>query len=205
MTPNIGSADINIGDPNEHVAAGDGLFELASCHNHYHFRHYATYELIGANGYVWKAAKRGSACSTRIESCVFRPASEVAAVQELRRRWHPRQSGHQPRVGRHVSLLPRRPVSSSSMAGTVSPWFRPATTASGSRSIPIYGRTRRGLPLHRHARLLSPAAESDYTNNVTVVPIYIPAHPGRQGSGPLAGDTTPTVENDCHDENVKKK
>ena len=47
MTPNIGSADIRIGDPNVHVAAGDGLFEFASCHSHYHFRHYALYELVG--------------------------------------------------------------------------------------------------------------------------------------------------------------
>lgn len=59
MTPNIGSADIYIGDPNVHVAANDGLFEFAGCHHHYHFRHYAIYELVGANGYVWKAAKRG--------------------------------------------------------------------------------------------------------------------------------------------------
>lgn len=59
MTPNIGSADIRIGDPNVHVAAGDGLFEFATCHQHYHFRHYALYELVGANGYVWRAAKRG--------------------------------------------------------------------------------------------------------------------------------------------------
>jgi hypothetical protein len=46
MTPNIGSADINLGDPNKHIAANDGLYEFASCHNHYHFRHYATYELV---------------------------------------------------------------------------------------------------------------------------------------------------------------
>src|SRR5215213_5901934 len=59
MTPNIGSADIRLGDPNDHVAADDGLYELATCHRHYHFRHYALYELVGANNYVWKAAQRG--------------------------------------------------------------------------------------------------------------------------------------------------
>src|SRR5262245_48230235 len=32
MTPNIGDADIFLGDPNEHVAAGDGLYEFATCH-----------------------------------------------------------------------------------------------------------------------------------------------------------------------------
>src|SRR6266850_4767926 len=59
-TPNIGDADIFIGDPNVHVAAGDGLFEFATCHNHYHFRHYATYDLISANdGRIWRSAKRG--------------------------------------------------------------------------------------------------------------------------------------------------
>ena len=68
MTPNTGNRDIFVSDPNEHVAADDGLFELATCHNHYHFRHYALYELVDPRtGQVWRAAKRAaSACSTRI-------------------------------------------------------------------------------------------------------------------------------------------
>src|SRR5262249_7738791 len=57
-TPNIGDADLAVGDPNQHL--NDGLFEFATCHNHYHFRHYALYQLIDARtGAVWKAAKRG--------------------------------------------------------------------------------------------------------------------------------------------------
>src|SRR6266540_711327 len=57
-TPNIGDADLVVGDPNQHVS--DGLFEFATCHNHYHFRHYALYELIDpATGFLWRAAKRG--------------------------------------------------------------------------------------------------------------------------------------------------
>ena len=60
MTPNIGDTDISLGDPNAHVAAGDGLYEFATCHNHYHFRHYALYELVDPrSGFVWRAAKRG--------------------------------------------------------------------------------------------------------------------------------------------------
>src|SRR5215204_7535319 len=60
MTPNTGNKDIFVGDPNDHVAAGDGLFELAVCHNHYHFRHYALYELVDPRtGQGWRAAKRG--------------------------------------------------------------------------------------------------------------------------------------------------
>src|SRR5215831_8917590 len=59
-TPNIGTADVNLGDPNAHIAAGDGLYEYATCHRHFHFRHYTLYELIDpATGFVWRAAKRG--------------------------------------------------------------------------------------------------------------------------------------------------
>src|SRR5215467_10829740 len=60
MTPNVGDTDIALGDPNAHVLANDGLYEFATCHQHYHFRHYAKYELIDpATGFVWRAAKRG--------------------------------------------------------------------------------------------------------------------------------------------------
>jgi len=59
-TPNIGTADVFVGDPLAHVAANDGMFEYALCHDHYHFRHYATYELISVEtGAVVRAAKRG--------------------------------------------------------------------------------------------------------------------------------------------------
>jgi hypothetical protein len=59
-TPNIGDADNFIGNPREHFAANDGLFELDLCHGHFHFKHYATYRLIDATtGQVWRAAKRG--------------------------------------------------------------------------------------------------------------------------------------------------
>jgi len=59
-TPNIGNADVFIGNPLDHVAANDGMFEFATCHNHFHFRHYTLYELVDpATGKVWRAAKKG--------------------------------------------------------------------------------------------------------------------------------------------------
>jgi hypothetical protein len=66
-TPNIGDADVFVGNPVEHMDPNgdgdtsdqDGMFEFASCHNHYHFQHYATYRLLGMNGMEWKSAKRG--------------------------------------------------------------------------------------------------------------------------------------------------
>jgi hypothetical protein len=59
-TPNIGDADNFIGNPREHFAANDGLFELDTCHGHFHFKNYATYKLIDVTtGKVWRSAKRG--------------------------------------------------------------------------------------------------------------------------------------------------
>ena len=59
-TPNIGDADNFIGNPRDHYAANDGLFELDTCHGHFHFKNYATYKLIDEKtGQVWRSAKRG--------------------------------------------------------------------------------------------------------------------------------------------------
>lgn len=71
-TPNIGDADVYVGDPLKHMdpngdgsfADSDGMFEFASCHQHFHFRNYARYSLIekvGANGEgrTWRTAKKG--------------------------------------------------------------------------------------------------------------------------------------------------
>jgi len=67
-TPNIGDADVFIGSPWAHMdpngdgsfADSDGLFEESLCHGHFHFRNYATYQLIDAQtGKVYRARKNG--------------------------------------------------------------------------------------------------------------------------------------------------
>ena len=71
-TPNIGDADVFIGDPRGHIdpngdgdfADSDGLFDFAACHNHFHYRRYATYELFQVNsdnslGPAMRASKIG--------------------------------------------------------------------------------------------------------------------------------------------------
>src|SRR5436190_1411928 len=66
-TPNIGQGDVFVGSPLAHMDPNgdgnyndqDGLFELATCHGHFHFQHYATYRLVDASGKEWKSAKRG--------------------------------------------------------------------------------------------------------------------------------------------------
>ena len=69
---NLGDADLYVGDPLAHMdpngdgsfADQDGLFEFASCHAHFHFRNYATYEILRVNpdgslGAPVQARKRG--------------------------------------------------------------------------------------------------------------------------------------------------
>ena len=69
---NIGDADLYVGDPLAHMDPNgdgdysdqDGLFEFASCHAHFHFRNYATYEILpvladGSLGPAVQARKRG--------------------------------------------------------------------------------------------------------------------------------------------------
>jgi hypothetical protein len=71
-TPNRGDADVAIGDPRTHIdpngdgnfADSDGLYELDGCHGHFHFRNYATYEMLpvaadGTVGASVMARKRG--------------------------------------------------------------------------------------------------------------------------------------------------
>ena len=72
LVNNVGDADLYVGDPLAHMdpngdgnfADQDGLFEFASCHAHFHFRNYATYEILRVNadgslGSPVQARKRG--------------------------------------------------------------------------------------------------------------------------------------------------
>jgi hypothetical protein len=205
MTPNIGSADIRIGDPNDHVAANDGLFEFASCHQHYHFRHYATYELVGQNGFVWKAAKRGfcmldtdpnpayfgqPAKAPQFRSC---GASGIPGNQGITAGWA--DTYRFTLAGQYFVLdggdgQPPVPPGNYLVRITVNPPF----VAKRGEACPF-------KDLNGQCHQLP---ESDYTNNVTQVPIFIPAHPGREGAGPLAGNNEATAGSDCHDGSASK-
>ncbi len=48
FTPNIGSRDMAMGVPSNHP----DLFHYSDCHDHYHFDHYAGYELLDGSGVV---------------------------------------------------------------------------------------------------------------------------------------------------------
>jgi hypothetical protein len=199
MTPNIGTADVHIGDPNVHVAANDGLFEFASCHQHYHFRHYALYELIGANGKVWRAAKRGF-CMLDTDP-------------------NPAYYGQAPRAGQYRSC---GAIGIPGNQGVTAGWADTYRfTLAGQYFVLDGGDGQAPVPSgnYRIRITVNPAftaakgepcpatdtngkchqiAEGDYSNNSVEVPVFVPSHPGREGAGPLAGNTEAALEDRCH-------
>ena len=207
MTPNIGTAAIHIGDPAAHFEADDGLFELATCHGHLHFRHYALYELLGENGSVWRAAKRGF--------CMLDTDPNPAYFGQPPRDWTYRSCGA---VG-----VPGNQGISAGWADTyrfflAGQYFvldggdgQPPVPAGNYRiritvNPPFVAQDGEPCPHVDTSGFCHQLPELDYTNNVVEVPIFIPDHPGRQGSGPLAGNNEPTIEDRCHaDESTKKQ
>jgi hypothetical protein len=197
-TANIGDADIFVGDPLSHYEAGDGLFELATCHEHFHFRNYAQYELIDpATGKVWKAAKAGF--------CMLDTDPNPAAL-----------GGNPPRNPTYRSCgtltIPGNQGVSHGWSDTYrfylggqyfvldggdgQPPVPPGNYIIRITANPAYKASR-----NEPCRVLDPAtglchnfAESDYSNNVGEVLITIPEHPGRTGVGPLAGTEHPKTE-----------
>ena len=201
-TPNIGTADINLGDPNAHVAAGDGLYEYAACHRHFHFRHYTLYELIDpATGFVWKAAKRGF-CMIDVEkyqdypgpanndrnylSCGAPATSTDPAIpgnQGISVGW---ADTYVWKLGGQYFVLdggdgqPAVPPGDYIIRITVNPGFV-AQNGEPCPNVDSNGMCHQ-LP------------ESNYNNNVSEIQITIPAHPGKQGVGPLKNQPQLTAE-----------
>jgi Lysyl oxidase len=199
MTPNIGNQDIFVGDPNDHVAAGDGLFEFASCHNHFHFRHYALYELVDPRtGQVWRAAKRGfcmldtdpvptSFGGTPPREGKFRSCGAVGIPgnQGITAGWA--DTYRFTLAGQYFVLdggdgQPVVPPGDYVIRITVNPPFT-AQAGEACPNVDPEGKCHQ-LP------------ETNYSDNIGTANISIAAHPGRKGNGPLAGNTEPTTECD---------
>jgi hypothetical protein len=195
-TPNVGDADLVVGDPNEHVA--DGLFEFATCHNHHHFRNYARYELIDPRtGHVWRAAKRGF-CMIDIERY-----KDYTGVADNKR--HFAQCGAIGVPGNQGVSKGWTDIYVWKLAGqffvldggdgqtpvppgeyiiriTVNPGYVPTKNEVCRHADPNRPGVCHALP------------ESNYENNVGQVTITIPDHPGRQGVGPLKDEPAVTMD-----------
>ncbi len=190
-TPNIGNADLDLGDPNAHIRADDGLYEFATCHRHFHFRHYTLYELIDpATGHVWRAAKRGFCMIDVSPNPAF--LGQPPGEPRFRSCGRPGVPGNQGisagwadvyvwKLGGQYFVLdggdgqPEVPPGQYILRITVNPGFVPATGEPCRNADPNHPGVCHQLP------------ESDYENNVAQVTITIPDHPGKQGVGPLAG------------------
>jgi Lysyl oxidase len=209
MTPNVGDADIFIGDPNTHIAANDGLYEFATCHAHYHFQHYAEYRLIDPRtGKVWRAAKRGF--------CMLDTDPNPAWLgEEAPREWIFRSCG--------TTSSPGFQGISHGWTDTYRFWlggqYFVLDGGDGQEPVPpgqyviqvevnpAYTVNTGGCP-----RFTDPATgnchqieESNYANNTSSVTINIPSHVGRDGVGPMSGTPVSAEELDEHGNKLKKK
>jgi hypothetical protein len=203
-TPNVGDADIFIGDPNVHVANNDGLYEFATCHNHFHFRHYAKYELVGPDGFVWRAAKRGFCMIDVSPAPMADGAVKTWAYRSCGRVGIPGNQGIShgwadvyvwQLAGQYFVLdggdgQPAVPPGTYTIRITVNPSFKP-----------VGGEPCRNADLRPgHEGECHQLPESDYGDNVAEAVVVIPDHPGKSGAGPGTNDQAPH-DSDIHDDN----
>ncbi len=199
-TPNVGDRDLALGDPNVHIAANDGLYEFATCHHHFHFRHYASYELVDPKtGKTWRAAKRGF--------CMIDVAPNPAWLGQAPGKAQYRSCGSVGYPGNQGISAGWADVYSEFLQGqlfvldgsdgqapvpdgdytiriTVNPGFTPAS-----------GEPCRYADPHQ-AGLCHQLPESNYENNVAESHVTVTSHPGRVGVGPGTSDPEPVGERD---------
>jgi len=201
-TPNIGTADLALGDPNVHIANGDGLYEYATCHRHFHFRHYTLYELIDpATGFTWRAAKRGF-CMIDVEKFQDYPGPanndrNYLACGAPATATEPMIPGNQGisvgwadtyvwKLGGQYFLLdggdgqPPVPPGNYVLRITVNP--------------PFVAGPGEACPHIDPSGFCHQLPELSYANNVSEIQIQIPDHPGKQGVGPLKNQPQLTAE-----------
>jgi lysyl oxidase len=213
-TPNIGTADIFIGDPNRHWdpngdgegSDSDGLFENNACHRHYHFRNYALYQLIDASGKITRARKNGF-CMIDVA-----PYNDGAPPKS----WVYRACGRPARPDLGLPEVPGNQGISVGYADQYYKWLdgqyfvlndpNAALMPPGDYTLRIWVNP----PFTRTSGEPCPAVDSDglchmfresnYNNNIGQVAITIPAHAGKTGVGPGA-ESNPPADEIIDDEN----
>lgn len=196
-TPNIGKGDVFVGSPLAHMdpngdgsfADSDGLFEFASCHQHFHFKHYATYRLIDASGHTWKAAKRGF-CMLDTDpynvingdgTWTYRNCGSLTrdGFQGVSSGW---ADTYVFKLGGQYFVLD---------GGDGQPVVPPGVYTIEVEVNPAYAPDSQGnCPRVKDAAtgLCHQFAEASYANNVGRATVIITDHPGRAGYGPLKND-----------------
>lgn len=217
-TPNIGDADIFIGDPQQHwdpngdgnPVDSDGLFELSNCHRHFHFRNYATYELLSADRtQTWLSAKHGF-CMIDVTPW----NNNDGGVSS----WVYRSCGRPTFAG--FAAIPGNQGISVGYADTYNKWLGGQYfVLDGGNGRPVVPPGNYIIRIHVNppfecgagdaGKPRDPAGkchnflESNYGNNIAEVAITIPDHPGKKGFGPGGGQTA--VDEIVDDENRPDK
>jgi hypothetical protein len=193
-TPNVGDADVYVGSPLKHMdpngdgnfADQDGLFEFATCHQHFHFQHYADYKLIDpATNKIWKAAKRGFCMldtdpynvGTGDGTWNYRSCGTltVDGNQGITDGW---ADTYVFKLGGQYFVLdggdgqPVVPPGTYTIQVEVNPAYAPTNGVCPRVTDPLTG-------------LCHQFAESNYANNIGQATVIITDHPGRSGYGPL--------------------
>jgi hypothetical protein len=204
-TPNIGSADMYVGDPNTHFdpngdgdpSDSDGLFEYATCHRHFHFRNYATYQLYpilpdGSLGPPMRSAKRGF-CMLDI--------TPFKSDETPPKAWNYRACGLPARDGN-----PAIPGNQGISTGWADQYFKALSgqffvvddIPEGPYLIrivvnpPFVPKGGEPCPHTDSQGFCHMLPESEYANNVGEVRIFIPAgRAGKKGWGPGGGQELP--------------
>lgn len=205
-TPNVGSADVFVGNPGDHMdpngdgstADADGLFEFSTCHDHYHFQNYATYRLIDASGKEWRSAKRGfcmldtdpynEGTQTQVGSPNYMSCgtTQLAGFQGVSHGW----------ADTYVWQLAGQYFVLDGGDGQVV--VPPGTYTIEVHVNPPYPPSKKGgCAFATDANgMCHNFAESDYDNNIGRATVTVPTHPGRDGYGPLKGTKDPTPEDE---------
>jgi len=201
-TPNIGTADLVVGDPSVHFANGDGLFEVATCHRHFHFRHYSLYELIDpATGHTWRAAKRGF-CMIDIEKFQEFPGPANTERNYL--------SCGAPATATEPAIAGNQGISvgwADTYVWQLAGQFFVLDGGDGQDPVPpgtyiiritvnppFLAGPGEACPFTDPAGFCHQLPELNYFNNVSEIQIDIPDHPGKQGVGPLKNQPQITTE-----------
>lgn len=212
LIENRGDADLYVGDPLAHMDPNgdgnfsdqDGLFEFASCHAHFHFRNYATYELIRIN-------PDGTPAGTPVQSrkrgfCMLDTTPSKSDQSPPKGRYymncgnltiHGNQGISTGFGDEYVKSLPGQLFLLSDPNEPVAPGLYIIRITANP---PFARRAGEVCPVVDPAGLCHMFKESSYTNNVGEIRIEIPDRVGRTGYGPGAGQYKEELDSAHHPE-----
>lgn len=198
---NVGDADLYVGDPLAHMdpngdgdfADQDGLFEFASCHEHFHFRNYAKYEILprlpdGSLGTPVQARKRGF--------CMLDTTPRSNANASPKGRYYTNCGNLTIHGNQGISTgfgdeydrrLPGQLFLLSDPNEPVPPGEYVIRITANPPFIPQNGEVCPALDGQGFCHMF---VESNYANNVGEIDVTIPAGVGHEGYGPGKGTFT---------------